>query len=200
MKNSKAIILLILFPLFCSCQIDLNLKREDKAWLKPYEKNDTLIFKSDNNLRKLIITNVEVENVESDIMESSYNSVHGTVNYRRDNDTIEKNIITISKIYPKQPTGAFFEFENNVGRIIDINNYPVSTIIFRGKEREGYMFRPYKPEKPSFWWDEEYGLEKPNLEYFFWDKEYGIVEYKTMQGEILVLDKFIRNGKNVLEK
>ena len=199
MNKIKYTMLFISILLLYCCNIDLKLRKNDKKWLEPYKNQDSLIFFSKTSSDTITINKVGIENLDEDLLASSYNSVHGFVNYKSVKSNKEGNIITISRLYPKQPTRAVLDFKNDFGSIPDINNYPVSTIIFRGKEREGYMFEPYKPEKPSFQWDLEYGLRKPSLEYFFWDKEFGIVEYKTMEGEVFILEKFIRDGENILE-
>ncbi|MDO5655058.1 MAG: hypothetical protein Q4G27_02840 [Flavobacteriaceae bacterium] len=190
--------LIVALLLFVNCDINMKFKGEDKNWSNIYKTNDILIFTSKKSQDTIYISSVETKNTNVDVMTSSYNPICTNVNYTDSNNRIF-NMFSICKEEPNIPTWAGFNFKNDKGRIKEINNYPVSTIIFRGKERKGYMFSPYKPMKPSFWWDLDYGLRNPNLEYFIWDKEYGIIEYKTMQGEVFVLNQFIREKENILK-
>lgn len=198
MKKSY-IAITFLSIILISCNIDLKFKKEDKHWLKPYKKGDILLFKSDMNIDSITILEVGYENVETYFLESNYNSIHGFVNYRDNFSNEQENLITISKLYPKQPTRAVITFKGDFGSIQDINNYPTSENLFKGKKRSGFMFRPFKHNKTSFQWDLKYGISNPNLDYFFWDKEFGIIEYKTIKGEVFLLDKFIRNNENILK-
>ena len=193
------ILLMIALLLFVNCDINMKFKGEDKDWANIYKTKDVLIFTSEKSQDTIRISSAETKNTNVDTMASSYNPICASVDYTDYSNEIV-NIFSICKEEPNIPTWVGFNFKKDKGRIKDINNYPVSTLIFRGEEREGYMFRPYKAETPSFWWDLEYGVKNPHLAYFFWDKEYGIIEYKTMQGEVFVLDKFIRYGKNVLDE
>ena len=198
MKKSYIAITYLCITLI-SCNIDLKFEKDDKDWLKPYKKGDILIFRSDRNIDSITISEVGYENIKRDLIESNYNSIHGFINYRNNFSNEQENLITISKLYPKHPTRAVINFKGDFGSIQDINSYPSSENMFKGKKRKGFMFRPLKHDKPSFQWDFEYGLSNPNLAYFFWDKEFGIIEYKTIKGEIFLLDKFIRSDENILK-
>lgn len=196
-KNYIAITFLSI--ILTSCNLDLKFEEEDKCWLKPYKEGDILLFKSDRNIDSITISEVAYENIKRDLLESNYNSIHGFINYRDSFSNEQENLITISKLYPKQPTRAVINFKGDFGSIPDINNYPLTEHIFKGEKRKGFMFKPFKSEKPSFQWDLEYGLKNPNLAYFFWDKQFGIIEYKTIKGEVFILKKFIRNNENILK-
>lgn len=184
---------------FYCCNIDLKFNKEDLKWVEIYQSTDQLIFKSSLRYDTITISKVEIRNGKSDLLESSYNEVYGNVYYKQSANKKEELIISLGRLYPQQPTNATFNFKGDYGRINDIHNYPESELNFNKKKRKGYMFKPYKKDKPSFWWDEEYGVENAKLKYFFWDKEYGIIQYETSEQEIFVLEKLIRDGNNILD-
>lgn len=183
---------------FVSCDSNMKFNKKEMVWLNTYKTNDTLVFDSGAKRDTVLITNIEITNTYKDILASSYNPVSGTVLYKMPSSKQEEFIISITKLEPNIPTGAFFEFMGERGRIEDINNYPISILEYKRKERKGYMFKPYSKNKSSFWWNEEYGVENAKLKYFFWDKEYGIIQYETVEGDVFVLEKFIRNGEDIL--
>jgi len=198
MKKIKYIMLFISILLLYCCDINMKFDKEDKNWVNIYKKEDTLIFSSKKYRDTIHINYVEIKNANVDVMSSSYNPICANIDYT-DSTENTVNLFSICKEEPGIPTWVGFNFKKDKGRIRDIHSYPESELNFNGEKRKGYMFKPYKKDKPSFWWDEEYGVRNPHLEYFFWDREYGIIEYKTIQGEIFRLDKFLREGKNILQ-
>lgn len=184
--------------LYC-CNINLKFKEEDLKWIEVYQLQDQLVFKSSLKYDTITISKIKIGNGKSDLMESSYNEIYGNIYYKQLNSEKEEFIISLGRLYPQQPTSATFNFKGDYGRINDIHNYSKSELIFNGEKRKGYMFKPYSKDKPSFWWDEEYGVENANLKYFFWDIEYGIIQYETVEGEVFVLEEFIQDGKNILK-
>jgi len=197
MKKSN-IFLIIALLLFVNCDINMKFKGDDKNWANMYKTRDILIFTSTKSHDTIYINKAETKNTNVDLMVSNFNPICTNVDYNGSNNKVY-NMFVICKEEPNTPVWIGFNFKNDKGRIRDIHSYPESEINFNGEKRRGYMFKPYKEDKPSFWWDLEYGLKNPTLEYFFWDKEFGIIEYKTMEGEVFVLEKFIRDEENILE-
>lgn len=197
MRIVKYIILFISILLFYCCNIDLKFKKEDLKWIEVYQPKDQLIFKSPLNYDTITISKIEIRNGKSDLLESSYNAIFGKISYTDLHSQKENTLLSILKSYPQQPTSATFKFKGDHGRIRDINSYPVSIKDIKNVKREGYLFKPFSETKPSFEWNEEYGVENANLKYFFWDKEYGVIQYETVKGEVFILDKFFRDGKNL---
>src|SRR5690554_585183 len=195
----RSIIIILMSMLLISCDINIKFDQEDKVWLNTYKEGDLLIFGSEARKDSILIKNIEISNTDRDVLASSYNPIGGIVNYKDLYSNEINYIYAVSKNEPNTPTEVMFHFKGDKGRITDIHNYPISIINIKGRVHKGYLFKPYSKEKQFVYWDLEYGLKNPTLEYFFWDKEFGIIEYKTMEGEVFILEKFIRDGENILE-
>lgn len=198
MKKSN-ILLIITLLLFVNCDINMTFKGEDKNWANIYKTKDVLIFTSKKSHDTIYINRAETKNTNVDLMVSNFNPICTSVDYNGLNNKVD-NMFVICKEEPSTPVWIGFNFKNDKGRIRDIHSYPESVLYFNGEKRKGYMFKPYKKDKPSFWWNEEYGLENPNLTYFFWDKEFGIIEFETITGEVFKLEEFLRDGVNIMKK
>lgn len=164
----KKILIILICVSFCwSCDIDLSFSNDELAWIEPYKKGDTLIFRSNDGLEeKLIIKEVKVWNESRDSFSSNYNPIYAEV------ISEQGSLIKIIKSDPNE-TKAFFRFKNDFLMVKNLNELSLEKRVFNGKETSGYKFNLDSTDSKV--------LD------FFWSINHGIIEYKDNTSRIWTL-------------
>lgn len=188
--------------LFTSCN-KFKLSENDLNW-QPYKVGDILVFKSNKaEIDSIYITEVESHSNPEDYLavfsdEHEILFVSGELS-KSDESNYNNRSVSLISMFADGNSEMRFEFK----KINDSFQYPTTIVPIDSMK---YMMMNNKKEflhlndvieiiANDYYFEGEYDLQK-----FYWSKKYGYVSYNYNNGISWKLEKFIRNGKNILNK